>query len=95
MQVGELPNRRGEKCKLLFFFFFRYPDKEQLQAIYGAYLTPIMNKQLGRHPVWGNPAKVYALAGSMVQLYDQVWTGFNITAHQHKFIQTINLKVFK
>lgn len=52
--------------------FCRYPDKEQLQAIYGAYLTPILNRQLGRHSVWGNPAKVYALAGSMVQLYEQV-----------------------
>lgn len=57
---------------LFFFMFCRYPDKEQLQAIYGAYLTPILNRQLGRHPVWGNPAKVYALAGSMVQLYEQV-----------------------
>lgn len=56
----------------IFFMFCRYPDKEQLQAIYGAYLTPILNRQLGRHPVWGNPAKVYALAGSMVQLYEQV-----------------------
>lgn len=56
--------------------FCSYPDKEQLQAIYGAYLTPILNRQLGRHAVWGNPAKVYALAGSMVQLYEQVKSGF-------------------
>ena len=50
----------------------RYPDKEQLQTIYGAYLTPIINRQLSRHPVWGNASKIFALAGSMVQLYDQV-----------------------
>ncbi|XP_022324921.2 cytoplasmic dynein 2 heavy chain 1-like isoform X2 [Crassostrea virginica] len=60
-----------------------YPDKEQLQAIYGAYLTPILNRQLGRHPVWGNPAKVYALAGSMVQLYDQLRTRFTVDDYSH------------
>ena len=43
-----------------------------MQAIYGAYLKPILHRQLEQHPVWGSPAKIHALAGSMVQFYEQV-----------------------
>ena len=50
----------------------RYPGREQMQAIYGAYLKPILHRQLEQHPVWGSPAKIHALAGSMVQFYEQV-----------------------
>ncbi|XP_064610087.1 cytoplasmic dynein 2 heavy chain 1-like isoform X3 [Liolophura sinensis] len=60
-----------------------YPDREQLQAIYAAYLTPVLGKQLGRHPVWGNPSKVHALAGSMVQLYEQVRGRFTVDDYSH------------
>ena len=52
--------------------YFRYPDREQLQSIYSSYLKPILHRQLSRHPVWSNNSKIHALAGSMVQLYDEV-----------------------
>ncbi|KAK3100036.1 hypothetical protein FSP39_013759 [Pinctada imbricata] len=60
-----------------------YPDKEQLQTIYNAYLTPIINRQLSRHPVWSNGSKVYALAGSMVQLYEQLRSRFTVDDYSH------------
>jgi len=50
----------------------RYPDRDQLQSIYSSYLKPILHRQLSRHAVWGNNSKVHALAGSMVQLYEDV-----------------------
>ena len=47
---------------------YRYPDRDQLQSIYSAYLTPVLHRVLSGHPVWGSGAKVHALAGSMVQV---------------------------
>ncbi|XP_013392185.1 cytoplasmic dynein 2 heavy chain 1, partial [Lingula anatina] len=60
-----------------------YPEREQLQAIYSAYLKPVLHKQLSRHPVWGNPAKVHALAGSMVQVYEQLRGKFSVDDYSH------------
>ena len=56
-----------------FNFPSRYPEQEQLQQIVQAYLQPVLDRQLGeRHPVWSQRNKVYTLAGSMVQVYEQV-----------------------
>jgi dynein heavy chain 2 len=60
-----------------------YPDREQLQAIYGAYLKPVLHRQLTSHPVWGNPAKIHALAGSMVQVYEQTRQKFTVDDYSH------------
>lgn len=58
------------------FSFFSYPEREQLQIIYSAYLEPVLQKNLKNHPVWGSLAKIHQLAGSMVQIYEQVWKPF-------------------
>ncbi|XP_074649972.1 cytoplasmic dynein 2 heavy chain 1-like [Tubulanus polymorphus] len=60
-----------------------YPDRDQLQAIYGAYLTPVLHRHLSNHHIWGNPAKVHALAGSMVQVYEQLRTKFTVDDYSH------------
>ena len=53
--------------------FNRYPEHEQLQQIVQCYLAPVLAKQLSaRHPIWSQSNKVHALAGSMVQVYEQV-----------------------
>ena len=49
-----------------------YPDREQLQTIYGAYLQPVLQRSLGDHAAWGTQGKVHQLAGSLVQVYEQV-----------------------
>ena len=54
------------------YFYFSYPDRDQLQAIYSAYLRPVLNLTLSSHPVWGSVKNVHALAGSMVAVYEQV-----------------------
>ena len=53
---------------------YRYPDNDQLQTIYGTYLTPVLHHSLSSHPVWGSTAKIHKLAGSMVQVYEEVHT---------------------
>lgn len=65
------------------FCAFRYPSHEQLQVIYGTYLTPVLQQQLSSHPVWGNQSRIHSLAGSMIQLYDQMRTKFTIDQYSH------------
>uniref|UniRef100_A0A803SUA0 Dynein cytoplasmic 2 heavy chain 1 n=1 Tax=Anolis carolinensis TaxID=28377 RepID=A0A803SUA0_ANOCA len=48
-----------------------YPERDQLQTIYSAYLEPVLHKNLKDHPAWGSLAKIHQLAGSMVQVYEQ------------------------
>lgn len=55
-----------------FVYLHRYPDRNQLQAIYGAYLYPVLNKTLSSHPVWGSIRNIQTLAGTMVSVYEQV-----------------------
>ena len=56
----------------VFFSPLSYADKDQLQAIYSAYLQPVLSASLKSHPVWGAVKNVHSLAGSMVAVYEQV-----------------------
>uniref|UniRef100_A0A8C4HES0 Cytoplasmic dynein 2 heavy chain 1 n=1 Tax=Dicentrarchus labrax TaxID=13489 RepID=A0A8C4HES0_DICLA len=49
-----------------------YPDREQLQTIYSAYLQPVLQHGLGSQASWASTGKTHQLAGSLVQLYEQV-----------------------
>ncbi|XP_077915202.1 cytoplasmic dynein 2 heavy chain 1 isoform X5 [Halichoerus grypus] len=62
-----------------------YPEREQLQTIYGAYLEPVLHKNLKNHSIWGSSSKIYLLAGSMVQVYEQVRAKFTVDDHSHYF----------
>lgn len=53
---------------------FSYPDREQLQTIYSAYLQPVLQHGLGSQASWASTGKTHQLAGSLVQLYEQVFT---------------------
>uniref|UniRef100_A0A8C9YLX3 Dynein cytoplasmic 2 heavy chain 1 n=1 Tax=Sander lucioperca TaxID=283035 RepID=A0A8C9YLX3_SANLU len=48
-----------------------YPDREQLQTIYSAYLQPVLQHSLGSQASWASTGKTHQLAGSLVQLYEQ------------------------
>uniref|UniRef100_A0A8C5EPV0 Cytoplasmic dynein 2 heavy chain 1 n=1 Tax=Gouania willdenowi TaxID=441366 RepID=A0A8C5EPV0_GOUWI len=48
-----------------------YPDREQLQTIYSAYLQPVLQHSLGSQAAWASTGKTHQLAGSFVQLYEQ------------------------
>lgn len=80
-----LNNERNKLYHLLMFFSIiftnsmwlfilcnSYPDHEQLKSVYTAYLSAVLQQKVPTHPIWSNPSKVHALAGSMVQLYEQV-----------------------
>lgn len=58
----------------LFASAFSYPDREQLQTIYSAYLQPVLQHSLGSQASWASTGKTHQLAGSLVQLYEQVKT---------------------
>ncbi|XP_074620352.1 cytoplasmic dynein 2 heavy chain 1-like [Acropora palmata] len=60
-----------------------YADKDQLQAIYSAYLQPVLSASLKSHPVWGAVKNVHSLAGSMVAVYEQVRSKFTVDDHSH------------
>lgn len=53
-------------------FLCSYPDRTQLQTIYSAYLSPVLQSTLGNHPTWSSAGKIHQLAGSLVQIYEQV-----------------------
>jgi len=57
---------------LCVFFLHSYSDRDQLQAVYSAYLTPVLYCDLRVHPVLGSTTRIHSLAGSMVSLYEQV-----------------------
>lgn len=50
-----------------------YPDREQLQTIYSVYLQPVLQQSLGSQALWASAGKAHQLAGSLVELYEQVW----------------------
>ncbi|XP_069495113.1 cytoplasmic dynein 2 heavy chain 1 isoform X2 [Ambystoma mexicanum] len=60
-----------------------YPDRDQLQSIYSAYLEPVIHKNLKNHSAWGPLSKIHQLAGSMVQVYEQVRAKFTVDDYSH------------
>ncbi|CAI9737451.1 cytoplasmic dynein 2 heavy chain 1-like isoform X1 [Octopus vulgaris] len=60
-----------------------YPDHEQLKSVYMAYLSSILHQRLPSHPIWSNPSKIHSLAGSMVQLYEQLQAQFSVDDYSH------------
>lgn len=36
-------------------------------------MEPVLHKNLKNHSIWGSSSKIYLLAGSMVQVYEQVY----------------------
>ncbi|XP_068122972.1 cytoplasmic dynein 2 heavy chain 1 isoform X2 [Hyperolius riggenbachi] len=60
-----------------------YPEREQLQTICSSYLEPVLQKNLMKHPVWSSVAKIHHLAGSMVQVYEQVRAKFSVDDYSH------------
>ncbi|KAI0210442.1 Cytoplasmic dynein 2 heavy chain 1 [Lamellibrachia satsuma] len=63
--------------------FVGYPSHDQLELIYLYYLAPVLQRQLGRHPVWSNQSKVRRLASSMVQVYNQLRAEFSVDDYSH------------
>ncbi|KAG7470921.1 hypothetical protein MATL_G00119020 [Megalops atlanticus] len=60
-----------------------YPDREQLQTIYSAYLQPVLQRSLGDQSTWSSAGKVHQLAGSLVQVYEQVKAKFTVDDYSH------------
>ncbi|XP_029026743.1 cytoplasmic dynein 2 heavy chain 1 isoform X2 [Betta splendens] len=60
-----------------------YPDREQLQTIYSAYLQPVLRHSLGSQAAWASTGKTHQLAGSLVQLYEQMKAKFTVDDYSH------------
>ena len=63
--------------------YFSYPTQEELGTIYGALLTPVLQRSLESHPTWSSPAKASQLAGTMVRVYDEVRQKFKADDFGH------------
>ena len=44
---------------------------------------PVLQHQLAAHSVWSNQSRVHALAGSMIQLYEQIRGKFTVDQYSH------------
>jgi len=44
---------------------------------------PVLRQQLASHSVWSNQSRVHALAGSMIQLYEQIRAKFTVDQYSH------------
>ncbi len=62
-------------------FIFSYPEVQELQAIYTAYLLPVFQRLMPKSD-W-NEAKVQKLASSMVNVYEQVREKFKQDEQSH------------
>ncbi|XP_053312461.1 cytoplasmic dynein 2 heavy chain 1 isoform X2 [Spea bombifrons] len=60
-----------------------YPEREQLQTICSSYLEPVIHRSLKNHPTWRSLAKIQQIAGSMVQVYEQVRAKFSVDDYSH------------
>ncbi|CAH2225380.1 cytoplasmic dynein 2 heavy chain 1 [Pelobates cultripes] len=60
-----------------------YPEREQLQTICSSYLEPVIHKNLKSHSTWSSLAKIHQLAGSMVQVYEQVRSKLSVDNYSH------------
>ncbi|XP_071846316.1 cytoplasmic dynein 2 heavy chain 1-like isoform X2 [Apostichopus japonicus] len=68
-----------------------YADQDELQAIYSAYLIPVLHRSLQSHPVWGSASKVHQLASSMLEVFAQVTSRFSVDDHSHYLFTTRDL----
>jgi hypothetical protein len=64
-------------------FFFSYPEKDELSAIYNLYVSHILSQSLSKHPVWKLANKVSTLASSMISIYEEVKATFTPMNHNH------------
>ncbi|XP_034023634.1 cytoplasmic dynein 2 heavy chain 1 [Thalassophryne amazonica] len=60
-----------------------YPDREQLHTVYSVYLQPVLQHSLGSEAAWATSGRTHQLAGSLVQLYEQVKAKFTMDDHSH------------
>ncbi|XP_024132434.1 cytoplasmic dynein 2 heavy chain 1 [Oryzias melastigma] len=70
-------------CSIVRICAIDYPDREQLHSIYSAYLQPVLQHSLGSQAAWASTGRNHQLAGSMVQLYEQVKAKFTVDDHSH------------
>jgi len=63
--------------------YMSYPDREQLQIIYGSALSAALTPQVASHPVWKQPSNIAKLAGTMIDFYDQVRASFSVDDRRH------------
>ncbi|XP_068082912.1 cytoplasmic dynein 2 heavy chain 1 [Anabrus simplex] len=60
-----------------------YPERDQLKAIYGLYLTHVLHLCVPEHPVWHNSSKVASLASTMIKMYEEIKSTFTPVQQNH------------
>ncbi|KAJ9599678.1 hypothetical protein L9F63_026474, partial [Diploptera punctata] len=60
-----------------------YPQKDELKAIYGMYMSSILNFCVPKHPIWKSKTKVSSLADSLIKIYEEVKNCFTPMQQNH------------
>jgi dynein heavy chain 2 len=63
--------------------YISYPEREQLQTVYRLLLRPAISMCLKSHNVWDMPKSVAKLAGTMINIYDQITQKFTVDMYPH------------
>jgi dynein heavy chain 2 len=85
---SELTTRFTSVVRVLYV---DHTDREQLQGVYNAYLSPILSERAGGDPQWASPKNVMRLAGSMLAVYDGMRERFSRDDHSHYLFSPKNL----
>ena len=60
-----------------------YPNREQLQKVYTAYLHAVVSSRLPGHPTWSDRKNLDRLAGTLLDLYANMQENFTVDDHRH------------
>lgn len=63
--------------------YLDYSDKDELQAVYNAYLTPVLAEGISGSSEWRSAKHTARLAGSMVTVYTELCDKFSRDEHRH------------
>ena len=60
-----------------------YPQRDQLQQVYTAYLSAVVRSRLPTHAMWSDRANMQRLAGSLLDFYKTFGDEYSVDEHRH------------
>ena len=60
-----------------------YPDRDQLQSVYAAYLNAAVAARLPGHPTWSDRKNLERLAATLLDLYANMQENFTVDDYRH------------
>ena len=60
-----------------------YPERAELQSVYAAYLKAVVTSRVPGHPTWSDRKAIERLAGTLLDLYDNMREAFTVDDYRH------------